>query len=111
MKKHIFSVVCILIFTALTFGVCAYVMSEQNVTVAENAPNVGKAENKDMMYMLKEYCGNIGVYICAEDEYFLISVVDADVFSLPKEDTENLQNGIYLENKEQMLKLVEDFIS
>ena len=62
-------------------------------------------------YMIKEYYGNIGVYIKSEDEYVLISIADMDISVLPEADIEALKNGIYLESKEELQMLIEDYTS
>lgn len=79
------------------------VNEEKQANVVDNGAN--------MKYMVKEYYGNIGVYIFAEDEYVLISIKDFDVSKLPEADILALRDGIFLESQEDMLQILEDYTS
>lgn len=86
---------------------------ENRINVKAAEANVSDEEYGDikMEYMIKEYYGNIGIYMLADDEYVLISITDFDVSKLPQADIEALREGIYLENKEKMLLILEDYTS
>ena len=114
-RKNMFLIIFLIIFAA---GICAYITSVGNVKISDSEENVrgahAAAENEKyqpMMYILKEYYGNIGIYIFADNEYALISVKDMDISVLPEADAEALKKGIYVNDKEEMLKLLEDYTS
>lgn len=63
-------------------------------------------------YLIQEYTGKIAVYRVMDDgESELSSLLDVDVESLPKADRENLKKGIGVGSEEEMLQLLEDYMS
>lgn len=98
---------------ALSYGVEALFKTGE-VKLRDAAPAESVAEDArydEAQYMLKEYYGNIGIYLKTNEDYALVSIVDMDISTLPEADVSSLKEGIYLENKEKMLMLVEDFTS
>lgn len=119
MKVKKSTVFVILSVAALCAVVLTYFMKVGTVTakpisqteqVSDNSDKIQSADG-DVMYMLKSYYGNIGIYIFADGKYSLISVADMDIYTLPNADLAALKEGIYLNNKEDMLKLLEDYTS
>lgn len=72
-------------------------------------PQMGK---ENVYYMLKDYFGKIAIYkVYPSGESTLMSIVDIDINSLPEKDREHLQKGIGVTTEEEMLQLIEDYMS
>lgn len=67
---------------------------------------------ENVYYMLKEYFGKIAIYkVYPSGESTLMSIVDIDINVLPEKDREQLQKGIGVTTEEEMLQLIEDYMS
>ena len=63
-------------------------------------------------YLIREYTGKIAVYRVMDDgESELSSLLDVEVGTLPKADQEKLKEGIGVKSEEEMLQLLEDYMS
>lgn len=78
--------------------------AQQNVYAEEDG------ETKE--YLLKEYLGSIAVYkLYSGGGQQLIDIVDVGVSRLPQKDRDMLAGGIGVKSKEEMLQLLEDYMS
>lgn len=69
-------------------------------------------DGEDVYYMLKEYFGKIAIYkVYPSGESSLMSIVDIDINALPEKDKEHLGKGIGVTTEEEMLQLIEDYMS
>lgn len=67
---------------------------------------------EDMYYMVKEYFDKIAIYkVYSSGENTLISIVDIDIGTLPEKDRELLIKGIGVKTEEEMLQMLEDYMS
>lgn len=82
---------------------------------AEDIPEptpVITAQPKTVGYLVKEYGGKVAVYQVTDDgESTLSSLTDVEVESLPEADREKLKEGIGVKSEEEMLQLLEDYMS
>lgn len=63
-------------------------------------------------YIVKEYAGKVAVYKMTSDgQTTLSSLIDIDTASLPGSDQKKLKEGIVLTRQEDMLQLLEDYMS
>lgn len=63
-------------------------------------------------FLVTDYVGKIAVYRKFVDgETALTSILDVDVTSLPVVDQEKLREGIEVKTEEEMLQLLEDYMS
>ena len=77
----------------------------------EVSPTPGLGE-ENVYYMLKEYFGKIAIYkVYPSGESSLMSIVDIDINALPEKDKEHLGKGIGVTTEEEMLQLIEDYMS
>ncbi len=74
----------------------------------EQNDNAQKAEK----YTVREYMGKIAVYKTVKNgETTLASLTDVDVSSLPDSDRQKLKQGITVSSEEDMLQILEDYLS
>ena len=76
--------------------------------------NIGAAQSKtdepaSYTYIIKEYDGNIAVFIAGESTPN--QIYEVPVETLPKEDIQSLQSGIRVYNEQQLQSLIEDLTS
>lgn len=63
-------------------------------------------------YVVKSYSGKLAVYRVYEDGTRTIaSIVDMDVSTLPAQDVKSLKTGIVLDSEEDLIRLLEDYMS
>ncbi|MCI9272361.1 MAG: hypothetical protein HFE39_00175 [Clostridiales bacterium] len=72
------------------------------VSAAANTPS-------GELYTIKEYQGNIAVYMEGVDRPFRIT--DVDVRTLPQLDQERLESGIQVSGADELNRLLEDYCS
>ncbi len=112
-KKYISILIAVVVLAGWVYFAVSNV-GEVKITQAVEEKGKLDADEDDgtkMKYMVKEYYGNIGIYIFAQNEYVLASIKDFDVSKLPEADIDALREGIFLENKEDMLHILEDYTS
>ncbi len=100
---------CVIMLTALLVYGTASVINAGKVEVINAKFKITPENNMENLYMIKEYQGNIGVYLKSGNEYILSKVLHSKVLSLPNADKEALEEGIYISDKEALLMLLEDY--
>ncbi len=110
-KLRIVFMSLLVLILALSGFFINYNAGESEYTINARAEKEDVLYDIEAMYMVKEYYGNIGVFIKDEDEYALLSIVDTPVDSLPEADIKSLESGIYLKDEMELKLLLEDFTS
>lgn len=116
MKKMIAVTGCFVIFCLMINGLLIPSLPSVN---AENTPqttqtssakeNSESSPQPDQFYMLKTYNGKIAVY--SSDSDIPIEITGASVAKLPKSDQQALKEGIKVNTKKELNRLLEDFCS
>ncbi len=99
-KILIFSFVCIFSLAIL------YVNLNHNIENENIRNRISVTEN---YYTVRDFNGKVAVF--KNDETTPTTVFEAYTSLLPEKDRQRLQNGIRVENKEELQKIIEDFTS
>lgn len=98
LKTSIFSLICILCIGTLFVNL-------NNVEIYENNEN----QNKEEFYTIKEYEGKIAVF--KNNNSKPTTIYEAYVSLLPESDQIKLQNGITVNNTNDLQQIIEDYTS
>lgn len=99
------AIVACLLFAALLMGGTA-IMS---INAGAEAQPAAKTESAAGEYRVAEYKGYVAVYEGESENP--ITVTDIELVTLPQPDRAAVRVGIYLENREKLMELLEDFSS
>lgn len=105
-KKNIFIALLFTILIAVSIGTA--LGSNQITAENVNTPTQPTTE-KYHTYIVREHNGMVAVFQQGEDKPFKIT--DTYVSSLPNADRQSLSNGIQVDTKEELRKLLEDLCS
>ena len=105
-KKYISAYIIITLFTIIVcyilFSLISATKEPTQLEVDKNQPAV-----KEYQYLVKDVNGKINVFESGREEP--IDVLERQTNILPEYDQKLLKEGIYLENIEQLDKILEDY--
>lgn len=105
-QKNIFIVLLFIILIITTF-ISVFVKDDIKPTPTTTPTELTTSEYKT--YIVKEHNGMVAVFQKGQDKP--IKITDTYISSLPQPDQKNLVNGIQVEKKEDLRKLLEDLCS
>lgn len=114
MRKTIIISCCAVVLVLAVISFLLPVMGSRTpVTTSSPAPDTSSSAMESVaateLYTIKEYQGNIAVYMDGVDRPFRIT--DVDVRTLPQLDQEKLSSGIKVTGAEELNRLLEDYCS
>jgi|GEM_PF-2748186 len=79
--------------------------------IRPNSERISKSEGV-VKYIIREYSDQIAVYEVDENgDSMITNLLGVDVSTLPEHDIESLKEGIVVYTEEEMLQLLEDYMS
>ena len=106
-KKYMSAYIIITLFTIIVcyilFSLISATKEPTQLEVDKNQPNV----NKEYQYLVKDINGEINIFQNGHEKP--IDILEKRSNILPEYDQKLLKEGIYLENIEQLDKLLEDY--
>lgn len=117
MRKAIIIACCAVVLILATISILLPTMKNQNnipvvssdTLPTESSSTVPVNSQSEERYTIKEYQGNIAVFMEGVDHPFRIT--DVDVHTLPKMDQEQLSQGIQVTSTDELNRLLEDYCS
>lgn len=116
MKKMIAVTGCFVIFCLMINSLLIPSLPSVNAENTPQATQINSAKESpesstppEQFYMLKTYNGKLAVY--SSDSDTPIEITDASVAKLPKSDQQALKEGIKVDTKKELDRLLEDFCS
>lgn len=117
MRKAIIIACCVVVLILATVSLLLPTMKKQNnipvvssdTLPVESSSTAPASSQPEEQYTIKEYQGNIAVFMEGVDRPFRIT--DVDVHTLPKMDQEQLSKGIQVTSTEELNRLLEDYCS
>lgn len=95
--------ICILILTAMIIFIFIII----GITMILLNNNDNSTNKTNQKYILKQYEDNLGIFI--EGENKPISTIDVPYYSLPFEDKQLLNEGIYADSLSEIMLKAEDY--
>lgn len=112
MRKTIIISCCAVVLVLAVISFLLPVMGNRTPTEPSSSAPVESSSgsmSSGEQYTIKEYQGNIAVYMNGVDRPFRIT--DVDVRTLPQLDQERLKSGIQVSGAEELNRLLEDYCS
>ena len=117
MRKAIIITCCAVVLILATISILLPTMKNQNnvpVVSSDTFPTESSStapvqSQTEERYTIREYQGNIAVFMDGVDHPFRIT--DVDVHTLPKMDQEQLSQGIQVNSTDELNRLLEDYSS
>lgn len=91
-------------FILLTATIVIAVSTQRNQSVSKP---INTASTTTCAYIMKEYQGKIGIFLPTESEPY--EILPTDISVLPEFDQIALRQGIELQSKQELNRLIEDF--
>ena len=112
MKRHdtIVTAAAIALASILTLvGVQITSGQQQSEQIAQQSQSQVEQKTQEYAYLLRAYQEHIGVFRPGESQPAM--VLDVWLHHLPAYDQQQLEQGIYLQSYEELVKRMEDYIS
>lgn len=117
MRKAIIITCCAVVLVLATISILLPTMKKTNnvpVVSSDTFPTESSSatplnSQPEERYTIREYQGNIAVFMEGVDHPFRIT--DVDVHTLPKVDQEQLSQGIQVTSTDELNRLLEDYCS
>lgn len=109
MTNKIFITVCAALLLSAMIMFIAAVPSDAHDNAALTSGEVKSSEEAPVTYTVKSYGNRIGIFAGSESEP--IKTIGIDPKSLPDEARKLLDDGITVNGRDELLLLIEDYIS
>lgn len=105
-NKKVLKTVKILILCVLLLALASFA---KNGSEAGNETGGEVAINSEYSFKISDFDGRIAVFDLKSDE--MIEVFDVYLSSLPYDEQNEIKNGIFAENRQELQRIIEDFTS
>lgn len=102
MKNRLFT----LLFAFITVIMLAYVLSHEDTAAMGSGTVMSETET---VYTLKDYNGKLAVF--KDEAQIPYEIFDVFTSNLPKKDREAVKKGIKANGKEEITKIISDYVS
>lgn len=108
-RRMVNILITILAIVVLSLSITLLCLSFYRRDIQTNTTQISETtnENNSHQYILKEYQGKVGIFKPGEETPE--EVLDIDPTILPETDQEDLRNGIFIDNADELRTLIEDF--